>query len=180
MSRRVVGCLGLILCALWLASPTSAGVELKGGKLTVDGRPFFPLGTWSDGRTTAEELCWYGLNTDFRGIGPSAEGPAQLREHVTAFRRRGIEVVPYFGFGGAGVVPWKTADLEAYLRIAGTPGLLGWYIGDDLGPDHLPGMQATANTVHANDAEHPVVADYIATLEPGLRTRVRPYLDIMC
>jgi len=158
-----------------------AGVQLRDGILTVSGKPFYPLGTWSDGATTPEELAQLGMNVDFRGIGPSAQGPANLQEHVNKFLRKGILVIPYFGFGGAGVTPWAKADLEAYLKLLGdSPGILAWYIGDDLSEVHLPGMRATADTVHENDKMHPVVADYIA--DPGKEGRAafRAYLDIMC
>jgi hypothetical protein len=158
-----------------------AGVELRDGVLTVSGKPFYPLGTWSDGAATPEELAQLGMNVDFRGIGPSAQGPANLQEHVNKFLRKGILVIPYFGFGGAGVIPWAKADLEAYLKPLGdSPGILAWYIGDDLSEVHLPGMRATADAVHGNDKMHPVVADYIAEPGPGGKAVFRPYLDIMC
>lgn len=169
----------MALCAL--ASSSDAGVVFRGGLLEVDGKPFFPLGTWSDHLTTPEELAQLGMNVHFIGIGPSAEGPANLEKTVKRFSSKGIMVIPYFGYGGASVQPWAKADLEAYLRpLADSPGILAWYIGDDLTQVHLPGMKATADTVHAHDRTHPVVADYIAEPDPEGQKVFRPYLDIMC
>jgi len=169
----------MALCAG--AASCKAGVEFRDGLLKVSGKPFFPLGTWSDGLTTPEELAQLGMNVHFLGIGPSPEGPANLKKVVGKFSSRGIVVVPYFGYGGAGVIPWKKEDLEAYLKpLANSPGILAWYIGDDLTQVHLPGMKATADTVHEHDRMHPVVADYIAEPDPEGRKVFRPYLDIMC
>ena len=163
------------------AAMCEASVEFRDGRLKVSGKPFFPLGTWSDGLTTPEELAHLGMNVHFLGIGPSPEGPANLKKVVGKFSSRGIIVVPYFGYGGAGVIPWKKEDLEAYLKpLANSPGILAWYIGDDLTQVHLPGMKATADTVHEHDRMHPVVADYIAEPDPEGRKVFRPYLDIMC
>jgi len=170
-----------VAAAAALAAGPPQPVELRDGILTVKGKPFYPLGTWSNGPTTPEELAQLGMNVHFIGIGPSAQGPADLAKVVDAFSSRGILVIPYFGFGGAGVTPWAKADLEAYLKPLGnSPGILAWYIGDDLTEIHMPGMSATADTVHAHDKMHPVVADYIA--EPGKQGRdsFRRYLDIMC
>jgi hypothetical protein len=170
-----------VAAATALAAVPPRPVELRDGILTVKGKPFYPLGTWSDGPTTPEELAQLGMNVHFMGIGPSPQGAANLAKVVDKFSSSGILVIPYFGFGGAGVTPWAKADLEAYLKPLGnSPGILAWYIGDDLSEVHLPGMSATADTVHANDKMHPIVADYIAKPDPQGRAVFRPYLDIMC
>jgi hypothetical protein len=171
----------LLTASLAAAREASWPVELRRDILTVRGKPFYPLGTWSDGLTTPEELLKLGMNVHFLGIGPSPQGPANLGEIVKRFSTRGILLIPYFGFGGSGTIPWAKADLESYLKPLGdSAGILAWYIGDDLTEVHLPGMSATADTVHSNDRMHPVVADYIA--EPGRQDRAtfRRYLDIMC
>ena len=171
----------LFAASLAAAREPSRPVALRDGILTVAGKPFYPLGTWSDSFTTPNELLKLGMNVHFLGIGPSAQGPADLAEVVRKFSARGILLIPYFGFGGSGVIPWAKADLEAYLKPLGdSPGVLAWYIGDDLTEVHLPGMSATADTVHANDHMHPVVADYIAKAGPQGRDAFRRYLDIMC
>ena len=113
--------LGLAALAVILAvasmADASQPVELRDGLLTVNGKPFYPLGTWA-GADTPEELLELGMNVDFQGMGGS---PAKLKERVDRFARHGILAIPYPGYSHT------KEDLEAYLKpLANSPNLLAW------------------------------------------------------
>ncbi len=156
------------------------GGKLENGILTVDGRPFFPLGGWDYPYTTPEDLSRLGMNTSFRGAPQDPDGIEKFRAHMRECAQRGIQVIPYLSFGAEGVIPWPVEKVRAVSVLAQEPNLLVWYVGDDVGPQHLDGIRQTVTVLREQTAEIPTVADYIAEKIPEAKTVFTKYVDIRC
>ena len=174
--RRLLGVLALI----GLLAPAAGAGRVEDGVLTVDGEPFFPLGSWNSGYTTAEDIARVGMNTSFRG-GPSTD---EALEGFRAFMRScgalGIQVVPYVSYGGAGIEPWPPDAVRTIAKLSSEPNLLAWYVGDDIGMPHLPGIRQTVGILREETPDIPTVADYIAKETPEAKTTFTQYVDIRC
>ena len=91
-----------LLCALALLAAAASAGRLVDGAFTVDGQPFYPLGSWPGPETTPEDLVRLGMNTAFR----SAPGDEKGMQEMRAFMRRcdalGVQVMVYLSYGGRG------------------------------------------------------------------------------
>ena len=172
-------CVAILLTCL-LAAVSAAGGRIEDGVLMVDGKPFFPLGGWDFAYTSPEDIARLGMNTSFRG-GPSRlEAVEKFRQHMRRCAELGIQVVPYLSYGGAGVTPWPPESVRAISKLADEPNLLAWYVGDDIGMEHLEGIQQTVNILREETPSIPTVADYIAEKTPEAKTTFTQYIDIRC
>src|SRR6056297_2278466 len=114
------------LCAIAVLLVSAAyGGEFRKGVLLVDGRPFYPLGSWNSSFTTPEDMARLGMNTSFRPGGPSTpEAVEAFRPFMHRCAEFGIQVVPYLSFGGDGTTPWARERIEAISELADEPNLL--------------------------------------------------------
>jgi len=169
----------ILLFVCLLSSGATAG-EIKEGVLLADGKPFFPLGSWNFDYTTPQDIDRLGMNTSFRGGPSTAESVEQFRGFMSECNDLGIQVVPYLSYGGAGVDPWPPDSVRAISRLATEPNLLAWYVGDDIGMPHLPGIKQTVDILREETPSIPTVADYIAKETPQAKTVFTQYIDIRC
>lgn len=167
----------LVMCAL---SATAFAARLENGVLMVDGKPFYPLGSWNSDFTTPEDIARLGMNTSFRGGPGSPQAVEQFRPFMRRCAELGIQVVPYLSYGGAGVTPWAPEAVRAISRLAEEPNLLAWYVGDDITMKHLEGIQQTVTILREESPDVPTVADYIADQTPEAKTTFTRYVDIRC
>ena len=168
-----------LVLTLSLAALSGAGV-LRDGVLTVDGKPFYPLGSWNFGYTTPEDIALLGMNTSFRG-GPGT--PEAVQDFIPFMERCAeldIQVVPYLSYGGAGVTPWPTERVRNISVLAEQPNLLCWYVGDDITTVHLAGIRQTVNTLREEAPGVATAADYIAEEDSEAKTTFTQYIDIRC
>lgn len=172
------GILALVLFGLPAAA--TFGGELRHGVLTVDGKPFFPLGSWNFPETTPEDIARLGMNTSFQGAPNTEEGVQQFRGVMRRCAALGIEVVPYLSYGGAGVTPWPPAAVRTVAQLATEPNLLTWYVGDDITMKHLDGIRQTVQLLRKQTPHIATVADYIAEETPEARSAFTKYIDIRC
>ena len=178
MKRRILFC-AVLAAAVIASTPVSAG-RLVDGILTVDGKPFFPLGGWDFSFTTADDIARLGMNTSFRGAPGSEEGVETFRGFMRECASKGIQVVPYLSYGGAGVTPWPPQNVRNAAQLASEPNLLTWYVGDDITMVHLAGIQQTVSILRDEAPNVATTADYIADQTPEARTVFTEYVDIRC
>jgi hypothetical protein len=169
-----------LIAALMTLSVSASAGELVDGALTVDGKPFYPLGGWDFPFTTADDLNRMGMNVSFRIPSPTDEGMDKFRQHMRECAEHGIQLVPYISYGGAGVIPWETEKVRRVAELASEPNLLAWYVGDDITMVHLDGIQQTVNTLREETPNIATVADYIASETPEAQTVFTKYIDIRC
>jgi hypothetical protein len=174
--KRFVHALSLTLL---IATTASAG-RLADGVLTVDGKPFYPLGSWNYSYTTPEDIDRLGMNTSFRGGPGSDETVENFRPFMRRCAELGIQVVPYLSYGGAGVTPWAPESVRSISRLASEPNLLAWYVGDDIVMKHLSGIRQTVSILREETPDLATVADYIASTTPEAKTVFTQYVDIRC
>ena len=175
MRKWQTACIVSALCAAGAFAGT-----IENGVLMVDGRPFYPLGSWNSSYTTAQDIARLGMNTSFQG-GPSTEAAVEsFRGFMRECNDLGIQVVPYLSYGGAGVTPWPPDSVRAISKLASEPNLLCWYVGDDIGMQHLPGIEQTVTILREETPSIPTVADYIAKETPEAKTTFTQFIDIRC
>lgn len=148
---------------LRVARPRARKVTLdERGRLIVEGKPFFPLGVYL-GPTDDEHLeriAKGGFNTILcYGYGVGKEPKAYLDRA----QRHGLKVVysvkdfyddtRWFPKSGGK----KGIELTRHYvtQFRGHPALLAWYTNDELGPKHMPGLQAAYDLVCELDPDHP-------------------------
>jgi hypothetical protein len=168
-------CLVVAFCASELLA-----ADIVDGVLAVEGKPFYPLGSWNSSYTTPEDMDRLGMNISFRAGPGTAEAVATFREFMRRCDKFGIQVVPYLSYGGAGITPWPPESVRTISKLATEPNLLAWYVGDDIGMPHLPGIQQTVGILREETPSVPTVADYIAKQTPEAKTTFTKYIDIRC
>ena len=165
-----------LLIALLLAwMPTHAGV-LENGTLLVDGKPFFPFGTWGG----SPELCAdLGLNTALHTVPKTPEGVEEFRARLRVFADHGTQVAVFLGYGGSKPVPWTRDEVVDATALQSEPNLLAWYLGDDVYETGLPGVQRTAEYLRELTPDIPTAADYIGDIDsPEAQDVYGDYVDI--
>jgi hypothetical protein len=171
----------MMCCVLALAYVApSFGGELVDGVLLVDGEPFYPLSSWNSPYTSPEDIDRLGMNTSYRGGPSTPEAVEEFRGFMRACDRLGIQMVPYLSYGGAGVTPWAPESVRAISKLASEPNLLAWYVGDDIGPQHLAGIEQTVGILRAETPTIPTVADYIEEERPDAQKTFTESIDIRC
>ncbi|MCC6486104.1 MAG: hypothetical protein IT364_01270 [Candidatus Hydrogenedentes bacterium] len=166
--------------AVALAACAADDGAIKDGILVVDGKPFYPLGSWNFSSTTPEDIARLGMNTSFQG-GPSTDAAVEeFRGFMRSCAELGIQVVPYLSYGGAGVVPWAPEAVRSISKLSSEPNLLTWYVGDDITMVHLDGIRQTVTLLREATPSIPTVADYIADETPEARTTFTEFVDIRC
>ncbi len=162
-----------------LAAPVLAG-RLDSGTLMVDGKPFYPLGSWNSAYTTPEDIARLGMNTSFR-MGPGTpEAVRELRPFIHRCAELGVQVVPYISWGREGQTQHSQDATVAASRLADEPNLLAWYIGDDVGRQHLDGIRRTTEILRERTPGLATVADYIAEQTPEAKTTFTQFVDVRC
>jgi len=163
------------------AASIAMSATLENGVLTVDGRPFYPLGGWDEQYTTPQDIARLGMNTSFRHGAPTTpDAEVKFRGVMRECAALGIQVMPYLSYGGAGVNPWPPESVRAVSRIADEPNLLAWYVGDDITMKHLEGIRQTVTILREESPTVPTVADYIAEETPEAQTVFTKFVDIRC
>lgn len=169
----------LLLLAAVAVSLAYAG-EIHDGILVVDGKPFYPLGSWNFSSTTPEDIARLGMNTSFQGGPGTDDAVEQFRGFMRRCDELGIQIVPYLSFGGAGVTPWAPEAVRSISKLSSEPNLLTWYVGDDITMRHLEGIRQTVSILREETPTIPTVADYIADETPEAQTTFTEYVDIRC
>ena len=173
-ARREV--LGKAETGLRVARPTQRTVTIdKRRRLIVEGKPFFPLGLYL-GPTEGEHLeriAKGGFNTILcYGYGVAKEPKAYLDRA----QRHGLKVV-YSVKDFYDDTRWfprskQTTGIELtrdYVnQFRDHPALLAWYTNDELGPKHMPALQAAYDLVRELDPDHPAFQVLCRPREFGL------------
>jgi len=146
--------------------------------LTVDGKPFYPLASWNG--EPPEHAHKLGMNATFLQSPGSDESVALFRPKMRRYAELGMQVIPYISYGGGGTTPWPPDNVRAASKLASEPNLLAWYVGDDIGMQHLDGIRQTVGILREETPSIPTVADYIAERTPEAKTVFTEYVDIRC
>ncbi len=160
-------------------APVFAG-EIVDGVLMVDGQPFYPLGSWNFEYTTPQDIARLGMNTSFRGGPSSPEAVEAFRTYMREAASLGIQMVPYLSYGGAGIEPWPPESVRNIAKLSTEPNLLVWYVGDDIGPQHLSGIEQTVGILREETPGIATVADYIEEERADAQKTFTQAIDIRC
>ncbi len=172
LNRRWVTVFGALLAAC--AVRAGAAARLEGGVLFVDGKPFFPLGSWGGRAVAPEEIARLGMNATFL-MAPSSEGALDdARAYMRECRRHGVQVMQY--------VPWgsDSATVQTAARLAGEPNLLAWNIGDDVPLRGMEPLSEVARRLREAALGTPTLADCIPSLGrlDGVKRTFGEFVDI--
>ena len=130
-------------------------------RLLVDGKRFFPLGMYTG---TAN-----GRGFDAYRLGRCSEGGFNTmmpyyhptRQDLDAFQKAGVMVLYTLidftrkGYAASGVKEGADLVTKRVEEFRDHPAVLGWYMGDEVPPKHVPVMVDYNNLVHRLDPEHP-------------------------
>jgi len=180
MKRYLIMCLAACGIIAGAVARSDAAGRLVNGVLTVDGKPFYPLGSWNFSYTTPEDIARLGMNTSYRGGPSTPEAVEQFRTFMRRCAELGVQMVPYLSYGGGSVAPWPPESVRAIAKLATEPNLLAWYVGDDITMRHLDGIRQTVSILREQTPTIPTAADYIATQTPEAKTVFTQYVDIRC
>lgn len=169
-----------LIAFLILVIPAAFAGEIVNGVLTVDGEPFYPLGSWNFDYTSPQDIARLGMNTSYRGGPSTPEAVDAFRVYMREAAELGIQMVPYLSYGGAGVTPWAPESVRNIAKLATEPNLLVWYVGDDIGPQHLTGIEQTVTILRTETPSIPTGADYIAEERPDAQKTFTEHIDIRC
>jgi hypothetical protein len=164
--------LTLVLCGM------AHGGELRDGILHVDGKPFFPMGSWST--RSPEQAVKFGLNTAFFGAPKTARSAVGNRKRIQDYAAHGIQCVLYLSYGGEMVNPWTEDQINAAASLGTEPNVLAWYTGDDIVEKHLEGMEWRVTKLRKVSPRIPTVADYIAKPGKDAQRTFTKFIDIRC
>jgi len=150
-------------------------------RLIVDGKPFFPIGTyWS--RINEKELDLY-ADSKFNCLMPYSPPTA---EQMDLAAKRGLKILYslkdlYWRTRWCPKTIRRLADEEPLVRqtvrqFRDHPALLAWYLNDELVQPHLPRLEAHQRWVVEEDPQHPTwvvlgeagittVADFVRTFD---------------
>jgi len=157
--HQSVRLVAIAFVAVALGTNASAG-QLVDGVLIVDGKPFFPLGSWNSNWTTPQDLALLGMNTAFRGAPTTVERLVESRQFMRECAKYGIQVVPYLAYGGREArTPWPPESVRIAARLAEEPNLLAWNVGDDIYLPALPGLRQTVALLPQLTPGIPTIAD---------------------
>jgi hypothetical protein len=170
------------ILAMFLLITASGASTLVNGVLMVDGKPFYPLGSWNSRYTTPEDVARLGMNTAFKSGPGSPEALATFLPYMRRCAELGIQMVPYVSYGGEGVTPWPPASVRTVAKLASEPNLLTYYVGDDIIEKHLPGIRQTVSILRKEVPGVVTVADYIDHKNPSADAKATftRYVDIRC
>ena len=171
LKRFAVPC--VLVC---LAAVSHAG-EIVDGVLTVDGKPFFPVGTWGG---SPEYAYGMGMNAVLVGAARTPESIPHQRQTARQFGKYGLQIIPYLSYGGPETEPWTREEIGYASAVASEGNVLAWYIGDDITEVMLDGVTQTSTNLRAVTPRMPIVADYIPGSSPECAAAFARYLDIRC
>jgi hypothetical protein len=147
------------LAMLGLMAASSTAGTLVNGVLTVEGKPFFPVGSWNG--KPAAHVTRLGFNAVHISMQPKQpqidEGLVRIRECA----RYGLQVVPYAAFGGGITSAWPDSLLRQVAAFKSEPNLLAFYCGDDIRVKNLPALRENIDRLRKWAPGVPTVADYI-------------------
>lgn len=129
----------------------------RSGRTIVDGKPFFPLGTfWTDFKS-ADDVELY-AKSPFNCIMPYwGHRNPKMRELMDLCHARGVRVIPnlkdFWDYGDVKQAPARTT--EFVNRLKDHPALLAWYVVDESPISKLPQLAARRDLVERLDPEHP-------------------------
>lgn len=127
------------------------------GRTIVDGKPYFPMGTfWTDFTSTADvELYAKSL---FNCIMPYwGHRNPDIRAMLDLCAEKGVRVIPnlkdFWDYGDPATSPARTADFVN--RLKDHPAVLAWYVVDESPLSKLPQLRQRRELVARLDPEHP-------------------------
>ena len=149
--------------------PETKGVRIDNRGITlIDGKPFFPLGMFFEGRASKERVDRYATGP-FNCLMPYPEPTKDEMDYVAA---KGLKMIYtlkdcYVGLKNVPKGVTNEAAEVAYItRRVGEfkdhPALLAWYNNDELGLDWLPRLAKHRDLFERLDPNHPTwVAHYM-------------------
>lgn len=129
----------------------------RSGRTIVDGKPFFPLGTfWTDFKSVDDVKLY--AKGPFNCIMPYwGHRNPKMRELMDLCHAYGLRVIPnlkdFWDYGDVKQAPSRT--MEFVNRLKGHPALLAWYVVDESPICKLPQLVARRELVERLDPEHP-------------------------
>ncbi|MGB9878303.1 MAG: beta-galactosidase, partial [bacterium] len=125
-------------------------VEIRGNRIFLNGKPFFPLGFYN---AEPEDLKDTGFNIICRDPGPGTPG----RDFLDRCEKSGIMVSVNLEGVLRAHLPWRAP--EAIRPLMDHPAVFSWYTCDE--PDHSqwtvppPEMRLATKLIHKTDPNHP-------------------------
>ncbi len=141
-----------------LAAPKMRKVWIDAaGRAIVDGKPYFPMGTFWTEFKSKDDVELY-AKSPFNCIMPYwGHRNPDIREMLDHCSERGIRVIPnlkdFWDYGDPSTSPARTEDFVN--RIKDHPSILAWYIVDESPLSRLPQLRARRDLVARLDHEHP-------------------------
>ena len=128
---------------------SASGAVLRDGALTVDGAPFFLMGTWGTVRSP-KFMREYRFNCV---LGYFAQSLRTLADD----ERAGLWHIPYLQAN-----QWEARRCEkVFTSLVGRPGILCWNLGDDMGAQHVEDVRRYAQWIRRNDPlKRPIMLDF--------------------
>lgn len=127
------------------------------GRTIVDGKPYFPMGTFWTEFKSRDDVELY-ARSPFNCIMPywGYRNP-DIREMLDLCTTNGIRVIPnlkdFWDYGDPATSQARTEDFVN--RIKDHPSILAWYIVDESPLSRLPQLRARRDLVARLDPEHP-------------------------
>ena len=127
------------------------------GRTIVDGKPYFPMGTfWTDFTSTADVKLY--AKSPFNCIMPYwGHRNPDIRTMLDLCAEKGVRVIPnlkdFWDYGDPATSPARTADFVN--RLKDHPAVLAWYVVDESPLSKLPQLRQRRELVARLDPEHP-------------------------
>lgn len=127
------------------------------GRTIVDGKPYFPMGTfWTDFTSTADVELY--AKSPFNCIMPYwGHRNPDIRAMLDLCAEKGVRVIPnlkdFWDYGDPATSPARTADFVN--RLKDHPAVLAWYVVDESPLSKLPQLRQRRELVARLDPEHP-------------------------
>lgn len=127
------------------------------GRTIVDGKPYFPMGTfWTDFTSTADVELY--AKSPFNCIMPYwGHRNPDIRAMLDLCAEKGVRVIPnlkdFWDYDDPATSPARTADFVN--RLKDHPAVLAWYVVDESPLSKLPQLRQRRELVARLDPEHP-------------------------
>lgn len=146
------------------------------GRTIVDGKPYFPMGTFWTEFTSAEDVALY-AKSPFNCIMPYwGHRNPDIRALLDLCAEKEVRVIPnlkdFWDYGDPATSPVRTTDFVN--RLKDHPAILAWYVVDESPLSKLPQLRQRRELVARLDPEHPTwgcfyqydqILDYLPTCD---------------
>ena len=155
-SGKVVGESALGFMRLPEPAPRKVWIDAF-GRTIVDGKPYFPMGTFWTEFKSKEDVELY-AKSPFNCIMPYwGHRNPDIRKMLDLCAAKGIRVIPnlkdFWDYGDPETAPARTMDFVNQLKDH--PALLAWYVVDESPLSKLPQLRQRRDLVARLDPDHP-------------------------